>query len=214
MVDEQTTAVTLNDSFYRDSYFKVLFVLLLSIVINFGLGSTILYILLNPPKPRYFATSINGRITPLFPLDKANQNISAVSQWANEAVQAAFTYNFINYKQELKAASGYFTNEGWNQFIQFLTDTGNLEVVRQQKLIVSAQATRAPMILRKGPQGGKYAWRLEIPIQVTYQNASFIRQTQMTVKLLITRVSSLNSVRGIGIAQFIIRNSSSDETAA
>lgn len=99
MNQDPLKTVVVRNEFYKDSYRRVLLVLLLSILINFGLGAVIFYMITNPPKPKYFATSIDGRITPLFPLEEPNQSDSAVLQWANQAAIAAFSYNFVNYRQ-------------------------------------------------------------------------------------------------------------------
>jgi intracellular multiplication protein IcmL len=208
MPEEQMTSVKMQNSFYRDSYFKVMFVLLLSIAINFGLASTVAFMVLHPPKPKFFATSVNGRITPLFPLDEPNQSDSAVLQWANQAAIAAYTYNFVNYRQELEAASGYFTEDGWGEFIDALKSSNTLKTVREKKLIVSAVATRAPIILQKGPLTGRYAWRIQMPILVTYQSASELTNTNSVVTMLVTRISTLKSIRGIGVSQFIVGSGS------
>lgn len=204
MPEEELTTVKMKNSFYKDSYNKVLFILLVSIGIIFALGSTISYLVLNPPKPRFFATSINGRITPLFPLHEPNQSDSAVLQWANQAAIASYSYNFVNYRQELRSASGFFTSDGWDQFIAALQASGMLKTVRAKKLIVSAVATRAPIILQKGPLNGRYSWRIQMPLLITYQSASEFQQVRNVVTLLVTRISTLKSVRGIGIAQFIV----------
>lgn len=204
MPEQEKRTVEMKNSFYKDSYNKVLFTLLLSVGIIFALASTISYLILNPPPPKFFATSINGRITPLFPLGEPNQSDSAVLQWANQAAIAAYTYNFVNYRQELQAASGYFTDDGWSQFISALQSSGALKTVRQKKLIVSAVATRAPIILQKGPLAGRYSWRIQMPILITYQSASEFQQVRSVVTLLVTRISTLKSVRGIGISQFIV----------
>ena len=95
----ETMTVTMKSNFYKDSYSRILFVLILSITLNFGLATTVLYFIANPPKAKYFATSINGRITPLVPLDMPNQSDSAVIQWATQAAIAAYTYNFVNYQK-------------------------------------------------------------------------------------------------------------------
>src|ERR1043165_9395954 len=108
MAEDALTIVHLRNQFYKDSQRKVMLALLIAIISNFLLGGLLLYILLHPPEPRYFATSINGRITPLFPLNEPNQSDSAVLQWANQAAIAAFTYNFVNYRDELQASSGFF----------------------------------------------------------------------------------------------------------
>lgn len=204
MSDDTLTAVVTRNQFYRDGQHKMVIMLLLSMVTNILLVAAIGYIFLHPPEPKYFATSINGRITPLFPLDEPNQSDSAVLQWANQAATAAFTYNFVNYHTELQSSSGFFTADGWTQFLTALKDSNNLEAVKAKKLIVSAVATRAPVILQKGLLNGRYSWRIQMPILVTYQSASEFSQANNVVTMLITRVSTLNSPRGIGIAQFVV----------
>jgi intracellular multiplication protein IcmL len=204
MAEDALTTVTLRNEFYRDSYRRVLLILLLSLVINLFLGGILIYMITHPPKPKYFATSINGRITPLFPLNEPNQSDSAVLQWANQAAIAAYTYNFVSWRKELQAASGFFTARGWKQFLDALQSSNNLDAVRSKKLIVSAVATQAPIILQKGVLNGSYSWRVQMPILVTYQSASEFTQQNNVVTMLITRVSTLNSPRGIGIEQFVV----------
>lgn len=204
MAEDALTVVGLRNQFYKDSQRKVILALLIAILVNVLLGGLLVYIISHPPEPRYFATSINGRITPLFPLDQPNQSDSAVLQWANQAAIAAFTYNFVNYRDELQASSGFFTAEGWDQFLSALQQSNNLDAVKAKKLVVSAVATRAPVILQKGILNGSYSWRVQMPILVTYQSASEFTQQNNVVTMLITRVSTLNSPRGIGIAQFVV----------
>lgn len=204
MAEDALTVVALRNQFYKDSQRKVILALLIAIVVNFVLASMLVYILTHPPAPRYFATTINGRITPLFPLNEPNQSDSAVLQWANQAAIAAFTYNFVNYRDELQASSGFFTADGWDQFLNALQSSNNLDAVKAKKLIVSAVATRAPIILQKGVLNGSFSWRVQMPILVTYQSASEFTQQNNVVTMLITRVSTLNSPRGIGISQFVV----------
>lgn len=204
MSDDALTAVTLRNNFYRDGQRKILVILLLSMGSNLILGAGLFYIMTHPPAPKYFATSINGRITPLFPLDDPNQSDSAVLQWANQAAIAAFTYNFVNYRSELQASSGFFTADGWSQFLNALQSSNNLDAVKTKKLVVSAVATRAPVILQKGVLNGRFSWRVQMPLLITYQSASEFTQQNNVVTMLITRVSTLNSPRGIGIAQFVV----------
>ncbi|HAU1167030.1 TPA: type IV secretion protein DotI [Legionella pneumophila] len=204
MAEDALTVVALRNKFYKDSQRKVILALLIAIVVNVVLASLVVYMITHPPAPKYFATSINGRITPLFPLDEPNQSDSAVLQWANQAAIAAFTYNFVNYRDELQASSGFFTAEGWDQFLGALEQSNNLDAVKAKKLVVSAVATRAPIILQKGVLNGRYSWRVQMPILVTYQSASEFTQQNNVVTMLITRVSTLNSPRGIGILQFVV----------
>ncbi|KTD66075.1 type IVB secretion system apparatus protein IcmL/DotI [Legionella spiritensis] len=204
MAEKALTEVSIQNKFYRDGQQKLMFSLLMALVIIFITGSILIYIVTHPPEPKYFATSINGRITPLTPLMEPNQSDSAVLQWANQAAIAAFTYNFVNYREELKASSGFFTTEGWQQFLDALQQSNNLDQVKAKKLIVSAVATRAPIILQKGVLNGRFSWRVQMPILVTYQSASEFSQQNNVVTMLITRISTLESPRGIGISQFVV----------
>jgi intracellular multiplication protein IcmL len=204
MAEDALTEVTLRNTYYKDGQKKIILILIISMVANVLFGLSLFYMITHPPSPKYFATSINGRITPLFPLNEPNQSDSAVLQWANQAAIASFTYNFVNYRSELQAASGFFTYTGWTQFLNALQGSNNLEAVKAKKLIVSAVATRAPIILQKGILNGRYSWRVQMPILVTYQSASEFSQQNNVVTMLITRISTLNSPRGIGISQFVV----------
>jgi len=201
--EDALAAITLRNDFYKDGHRKTALTLLGSILVNFILMCMLGYIVLNPPSPKYFATSINGRITPLIPMVEPNQSDSAVLQWANQAAVAAFTYNFVNYRTELQSASGFFTADGWNQFLGALQRSNNLDAVKAKKLVVSAVATKAPVILQKGVLNDRYSWRVQMPILITYQSASEFTQQNTIVTMLITRVPTLNSPRGIGISQFV-----------
>ena len=208
MAEKQTQEVTLQNKFYSDHQKKMMGALLVSVLAFLFISLFLLYMITHPPQPKYFATSTNGRITPLLALDQPNQSDSAVLQWANQAAIAAFSYNFVNYREELLAASSYFTQEGWSQFMDALQQSSNLEAVKSKKLIVSAVATRAPIILQKGELNGSFSWRVQMPILVTYQSASEFTQQNNVVTMLITRISTLQSPRGIGISQFVVGTAS------
>lgn len=212
MANDSRQVTNSPQEFFRDGHSKLIIALFAAIFVIFFLCLALGYIITHPPQPKYFATSINGRITPLVDLDEPNQSDSAVLQWANQAAIAAFSYNFVNYHNELMVASTYFTEEGWQQFLDALTASNNLEVVKNKKLIVSAVATRAPIILQKGLLNNRFSWRVQIPILVTYQSASEFTQQNNIVTMLITRISTLESPRGIGISQFVVGLASGDTT--
>jgi len=203
MPEDALIKVAMRNTFYRDGQHKLLVIFLISVVVNIILAGLLSYIMLHPPIPKYFATSSNGRITPLFALSEPNTSDNAVLQWSSVATMAAYSYNFVNYRSELEAASGFFTGAGWDQFMEALQSSNNLAAVMSKKLVVSAVVTGAPVILKKGLLSDRYAWRIQMPLLVTYQSASEFTQQNLNVTLLVTRVDTLNSPIGIGIAQFI-----------
>ncbi len=203
MSEDALTKVIMRNAFYRDGQHKLIVVFLLSVVVNIALTVLLIYMVTHPPTPKYFATSSNGRITQLVPLNQPNTSDNAVIQWSSVATMAAYSYNFVNYRSELEAASGFFTGAGWDQFMEALQSSNNLDAVKAKKLVVSAVVTGAPIILKKGMLSDRYAWRIQMPLLVTYQSASEFTQQNLNVTLLVTRVDTLNSPSGIGIAQFI-----------
>lgn len=202
MADDALELVKLRNNFYRDNYRRLVSLLLLLIVINFALIGGIVYLITKRPPPQYFATSADGRITPLYALSSPVVTPAELLQWANQAAVASYTFNFVNYRQELQTAAQYYTPEGWAQFQAGLKASRNLEAVLAKKFVVSAAATGAPVITDQGILNGRYAWRIRIPLLVTYQNTNEQVQQPVTVTLLVTRVSTLDTPKGIAITQF------------
>lgn len=200
--------VRLRNDFYRDNYRRIVSVLFLALVIIVLMGASLVYVVTHPPKPKYFATNTAGRIVPLVPLNQPNLSVPSLLQWASTAAVAAFTFNFVNYRQELQAASEFFTPEGWQAFLRGLQQSNNLAAVRAKRLVVSAVPTGAPIIMQSGRVvNGRYTWRVQMPMLITYESASQVTQQSVVVTMVIARISTLSSPRGIGIAQFIATTS-------
>jgi len=212
MADDALVTVKLRNDFYRDNYRRIVIAIFLLLLVIFGQSGVIYYLLTHRPLPVYFATTNNGsvmRILPVIPLDEPNMPNSALLQWATEAASAAFTYDFVNYRAQLQKASEYFTTNGWSSFLSELQSTRNLLAVQAKKLVINAVVTRAPVILEERVINGRYAWRIQMPMIITYQSASESTTSSTTVTLTITRVSTVTSPRGIGISQFIVGEQSS-----
>lgn len=205
--DDGVEVVRLRNEFYRDSSRKILGALMICVIVILLLIVGIVYIVSNPPAPKYFATSVDGRIIPIIPLDQPNLSSSAILQWANTAAIAVYTYDFVNYRQALQSASDFFTPDGWKNFWTVLQSSNNLNAVLSDKLIVSAVATGAPVILEEGVMYGVYTWKVQMPMLITYQSASKFSQQNVVVTMMVTRESTLVSPKGIGIAQFIVASS-------
>lgn len=203
MVEDAIELVKLRNNFYRDNYRRVVLALLILMAINFGLVAVIIYQYQSRPEPRYFATSADGRITPLYSRRKPVVTASELREWANEAATAAFTYNFSNYREALQVASEYFTPRGWRNFQEALRQSGNLTTVLKQKLVVSARPTGTPEIIDQRIIDNAYTWKVQIPLLVTYQSVNKTLQDPLVVTLSITRVSALDVPRGIAIDQYI-----------
>lgn len=203
-VESEFATVALRKSFHKDNSRQLLIALLVCMAVILVQIGTIIYIVTHPPVPKYFATSANSRIMPLTPLAHPNLSQAALLQWANTAAIAAYNYDFVNYRDALQEASVYFTPDGWNSFTAALNTSGSLQNVISKKLLVTAVASGAPVIVQQGVLDSTYTWKVQMPMLITYQSASQNQQENVTVTMLITRISALTSARGIGIAQFLV----------
>lgn len=192
--------------FFRQNYSRLFYLLLFMLIINLILTSVLIYLVTHRPAPKYFASSGGDKNTVLYPLTQPVVSQSALLDWATQAAIKVYTYDFLNYQQVLKEVASLFTPEGWKYFQNNLQP--NLRNVIEKKLRVTAVATGAPIILEQGPLLGHYAWKVSIPILVTYESASEIVQQPLTVTMVIMRVPTKKTVKGIAIAQFYAKERS------
>lgn len=205
MVSNAVQLVMERNEFYRINYRWVIGGLFLAVLMILALLGVIYYQVTHPSSYQYFATTDDGKILPILPLSQPNMSDDDVLVWANNAAVAAYTYNYVNFRQELQAASEFFTPAGWRKFVRALQDSNNLDAVRIKRLIVTAQPTGAPVLVSKGVSGGVFVWRIQVPLLVTYINPPQFAQQSILVSMLISRIPNLNSAQGIGIAQFVAR---------
>ncbi len=199
--------VVLRLDFYRDAYRRLVVLAIAALVIALIEALVIGALINRKPETRYFATE-NGRITPLRPLNEPLLNSRQVLQFAQEASVAAYTFDFVNYRQQLTKINEYFTKDGYREYVDALSRS-NLDVVLKKKYIVSAVASGAPVISREGVRQGVYAWEVQLPMSVTYQSSAEMANQKFVVKLLLVRMPSHENPNGVGVHQIIL-----DEVAA
>ncbi|MCD6055972.1 MAG: protein IcmL (DotI) [Gammaproteobacteria bacterium] len=192
------------NDFYRDSYRKVMMALLLAIAVVIAQMITIWYLATHRPVPTYFATNAAGGLTELVPLNRPNMSTATIVQWATNAAVAAYTFDFNGYRRQLSETQAqYFTPDGWTSFLKALDTSNILKAVIQDKLIVSAAVTQAPVVKASGIVHGKYTWVIQMPMVVTYQSSAQINSMNYLVTLTIERVSLLDSPQGVGVVAYI-----------
>ncbi len=198
--------ILLRNEFYRDHYRRMMTLCLLLLITVVGLGGFSFYLYSTRPTPKYFATTADGTLIQMIPLDKPNLATNTLLQWAVKAATSAYTFNFVNYRSEIQSISQYFTNAGYQSFLKALKESNNLDAVRSKKLVVSAVPTGAPIILQNGiiRSANTYGWEVQLPMLVSYQSANDLLRQDIVVTLLIVRMSTLESVDGIGIERFIV----------
>jgi len=203
MVDDAVELVRLRNNFYRDNYRRLVGALLVLLVAIAMLIGTVFYQIMNRPEPRYFATTADGRIMPLYPLSEAMLSPGELLQWAHGASISAYTYNFVNYRSAMQNLQNQFTPKGWKYYEAALKTSRNLELVIAKKLVVSAVATGTPVILDQAVIDGRYSWKVQIPLLVSYQSPNEQTQKPVIIMMIISRVPTVDKPKGIAIVSFV-----------
>lgn len=197
-------AVRFRNQFYRDGYRRVLTLLLVSFFLNVVFIGIVYYQIVNRPTPVYFATNEDGTLKELIPLNEPFVSQEQLLTWASQAALASYSFNFLDYSSNLQNARKYFTPNGYNNFVNALEDSGNLQTVIQRRLVVKPVITDVPIIVKEGlVERGRYGWRIQIPMLIQYVSASDKIEQPVLVTLLVWRVSTLSSSQGIAIESLV-----------
>ncbi|MCD8525211.1 MAG: type IVB secretion system apparatus protein IcmL/DotI [Gammaproteobacteria bacterium] len=204
MADESLELIRLRNNFYRDNYRRVMKLLLIMSIVMVILVLILAYLFTHRPEPRYFATTQSGRILRLIPLNQPMLSSEALLSWASQVAMSAYTYNFANYRQKIQTQEINFTGDAWQQFLQQLKDSGNIQAVDQRKINVNAVVSGSPVIVYQGMLKGRYAWKVQVPLLVTFVSASDRFQKNYMVTMVIVRVSTVQNQNGVAVAQFVV----------
>ena len=161
---------------------------------------------LQPTEYRYFAADSLGRIVPVTPLDEPVQSTAEVLDWFRIAVVESLTMSFTDYKVRLQSNKRFFTDAGWDSFKQAIERASLVETVQDRKLVTSVVPTGAPVILESNVlRNGRFGWRVEMPVLVSYESASTRETQKFTIVAVIVRRPEVESPRGLGISQIVAR---------
>ncbi len=196
-------SVLLRAEAYRFAYYRMSMIALAVTAIAVVSVAATVVLAVSRPSPVYFATNSDGSITRLMPLEQPALSPAAVANFATEAATRALTYSFSNYRAEFEDMKPYFAiPEGWNSFVDALNRSGQIDLVKKQRLNTTAIAQRA-VILREGlDRAGSYQWIVQLPLRVTYQSASQIAGQNFMVTLTLQRMPTHQYPRGIAVFNF------------
>jgi len=195
------------NAFYKRLHILALGTLFLNIIVILMLVGILGYLLKNPAKPLYFSADSVSRLIQIVPVNVPNMSNEDVVAWTVNAVQSAYSYDYINYRAELQRAQKYFTNYGWSKYMSALGLSGNLRALTNRKQVVIAQIVAPPKLLGQGILAGALAWRFELPLLVFYTMPPYDGTNQFSNALVVTatvqRQPILQGDKGLGIVQLI-----------
>lgn len=202
----------LRNQFYKKKYHLALGIYVLCLITIAILISLLVYLVKNPTRPVYFLADSVGRLMQEIPVTVPGMSTDAVTAWTVDAVEAAYSYNFMNYRAQLQDAEKYFTEYGWRNYMTGLTASNNLLALTERKMIFIARVTDKPKLINEGVLGGAYAWKFQMPLLVNFLETPYDKPTfsnAYIVTVIVQRQKLLQSYKGLAIVQMIAASPSS-----
>lgn len=198
----------LHDNFYRDSFTKVIAIMLSLLVALALVIAMCLYIYLSEPPPISFPVDKEWRVQPAVPLNQPYLTKPDLYQWLTNAIRTVLVFDFVNYNTQLATYQSFFTADGWKVFLNQLNIYVNYNNVQSNRQFVNGVPMGAPSEINQGLLAGRYGWWVQMPVRLNYVSYNRTYSQTLTLQLLVVRVSTLNNLDGVAIDNVIVVNNS------
>jgi intracellular multiplication protein IcmL len=197
-------AVITRNEFYRDGYRRLQKIALAEALAILGLILVLaLTISVTKGKDRFFATTSDGRLLQMVPLDQPNLPTAKLVSWAAASATEIMTFGFNDYRKRLQDSSRLFTHQGWLSFNDALHKSNLLQMMQQNQQVLTAVPREAPVVVQEGVVHGVYRWYVQLPLNITYQVGNRQENRPQLITMAIVRVSTLETPDGVAVDQWI-----------
>lgn len=156
----------------------------------------------------YLPTTPEGKLIQDPPVNQAHLSDTEVITWAEKLLLMVYDFDYVNYRQSLQNLRTYFTPKGHGEYLAALDFSTNIEAVKNNKQVVSAEINGPAKIIQKGLNAGFYFWQIKIPLLIRYENAvGKLFLQRVTANLLVVRASTLTYPQGLSAHQLILEES-------
>ncbi len=158
------------------------------------------------PHNQYFATTGDGRIVELTPLNEPLLSLQAVEDFAGRAISNTFTFDYANYRKDITQNTASYTPDAFSQIKANLeSSSGIVTEAVKNNWVVTTNVMAAPSVSKQGVRkSGQYSWRLIFPVMMTFQSETNVRSSRYTVDVVVTRVSQKDNPKGIAIEKLLL----------
>ncbi len=198
---KSSSVVVLSQKFFQTLFQQASLIFMMSIATT--ICSIIFYLFLSnkPVEPQYIPIDDSGRLFQPSPLSECKME-SEVKKFFIEAIKKLYRYDYINYNDQVMQGSFYFTDQGWNNYIEDLRKQKTIENVRESQAIASTDITSTPLILRTYQKNNVCTVEMQIPVNITYWGAN-LQNTSGDLFAKIVRESVEKNPEGLAIDTLI-----------
>ncbi len=207
-INEAVQTIVNRNNFYRDGYrlmLRISFVQTVAILLL--VGGLVTMALSAKVEFVYFATTTDGRVINIVPLNEHYISDGALVAWVADTSKRVLSLSFSDFRQRLQDVAYNFTPQGWETFMKALKDARILELIEERKIVTEMSIDAAPEIIKRGEVNGVYIWVLQMPVSLVFKGEQAPQAVKGNLRVQVSRVSTLQHPKGVGIDQFLIDSS-------
>ena len=203
-IKDAISTILNRNAFYRDGYRLLLRISLAQTAIILLLIVGILTMAMTiKTRQIYFATTSDGRIINIVPLNEPFLSEAQVIAWTAAAAQNVMRFGYHDYRDRLQQSASNFTATGWDSFNKALKDASFIDAIQARKLTVTLDINAAPEIQSALVRNGTYTWYIQLPVTIKFDGDQPPQPINTVLRLQIVRVSTLQNPDGISIEQWV-----------
>lgn len=200
-----------SSNYYRNNFHRAVAFLLVMMSLSVILIGILGYLYIttpHDPSKFYASNAHSGEVTELYPLSAPMLKPAKLLDWTTKTVTAAYTFNFANYRKVFENLKKSFTDNGWKDFNNMLKNSRILDEVINKELFLTIEIIGTPSILDEGIVDGHYAWRVRIPVSITYKSADKVaaqeRKQSFDINVIVIRVPDLDNPEQVAITNLSV----------
>lgn len=158
------------------------------------------------PDNHYFATE-SARVTPIYPLNKPAWSMEDISGFGADSIQRAFTLDFVHFRNQMTSVMPRFTNQGYADYYQALTNSNVLKMVRDKRMNLST--TVSPGVVHsQGIINGIYTVKVQYPVSLKLDGQDrSLPAANYIIELTIQQADPRQKPLGLEVRQTIMTSS-------
>ncbi|MDY8671115.1 DotI/IcmL family type IV secretion protein [Escherichia coli] len=152
---------------------------------------------------KYFASSPDGKITPMVPLDSPVINDNGVKLFARDTLYDVLNLDFDTWREDLEKGRVGFIDKGLGNLIGAVKDAGIIAIMEKDRVNLRTEFS-TPVISKKGVKDKVATWIVQIPITYNFvgQNTSS-KALKFILIATIQAVDTKTNPKGVAISQVV-----------
>ena len=146
----------------------------------------------------------DGRVIEAQRLDQPIRTDAWLKNWVTGAVTESLTLGHHDWQMRLSAVREYFSDRGYEEFVEAFRRGDYLERLLKGRQEASAVVQGVPVITdTRLLSGGRWGWELEFPMLITFHAGRDKESRRFAVKVRVARVPLDERIAGVAIEQII-----------